>query len=143
MQTAAWFSYCCHKLRLFKLVEQNTGGCSPVNWLSQTRRNVTIEFLDLNFWSRRKLSKNSVFYENMNTAAFFRRNNKIWRKDLLCKSSTVASNQVTCQTSDITKEFRETAIQFHGTFHGLKITNWLPSLSDIDILRDSVPDLKI
>ena len=44
---------------------------------------------------------------------------------------------------DITKEFRETAIQFHGTFHGLKIINWLPSLFDIDILRDSVPDLKI
>ena len=26
---------------------------------------------------------------------------------------------------DITKEFWEKAIQFHGTFHGLKITNWL------------------
>ena len=26
---------------------------------------------------------------------------------------------------DITKEFREKAIQFHGTFHGLKITNWI------------------
>ena len=25
---------------------------------------------------------------------------------------------------DITKEFWEKAIQFHGTFHGLKITNW-------------------
>ena len=25
---------------------------------------------------------------------------------------------------DITKEFWEKAFQFHGTFHGLKITNW-------------------
>ena len=25
---------------------------------------------------------------------------------------------------DLTKEFWEKAIQFHGTFHGLKITNW-------------------
>ena len=25
---------------------------------------------------------------------------------------------------DITKEFWEKAVQFHGTFHGLKITNW-------------------
>ena len=24
----------------------NSGGCNPVNWLSQTRRNLTIEFLD-------------------------------------------------------------------------------------------------
>ena len=28
---------------------------------------------------------------------------------------------------DITKEFWEKAIQFHGTFHGLKITNWMES----------------
>ena len=26
---------------------------------------------------------------------------------------------------DITKEFQQKAIQFHGTFHGLKITNWI------------------
>ena len=26
---------------------------------------------------------------------------------------------------DITKEFWEKALQFHGTFHGLKITNWV------------------
>ena len=26
---------------------------------------------------------------------------------------------------DTTKEFWEKAIQFHGTFHGLKITNWI------------------
>ena len=28
------------------------------------------------------------------------------------------------KAGDITKEFWEKAIQFHGTFHGLKITNW-------------------
>ena len=43
-----------------------SGGCSPVNCLSQTRRNLAIEFLGLNFSSRRKLCKNSVFYEYMN-----------------------------------------------------------------------------
>ena len=47
-----------------------SGGCNPVNWLGQTRRNLTIEFLDLNFASRRKLCKNSVFWENMNTIAY-------------------------------------------------------------------------
>ena len=26
--------------------------------------------------------------------------------------------------SDVTEEFWEQTIQFHGTFHGLKITNW-------------------
>ena len=26
---------------------------------------------------------------------------------------------------DITKEFQQKAIQFHGTFHSLKITNWI------------------
>ena len=26
-----------------------SGGSNPVNWLSQTRRNLTVEFLDLNF----------------------------------------------------------------------------------------------
>ena len=31
---------------------------------------MTIEFLGLNVTSRRKLCKKSVFYENMNTAAF-------------------------------------------------------------------------
>ena len=25
---------------------------------------------------------------------------------------------------DMTKEFQQRAIQLHGTFHGLKITNW-------------------
>ena len=45
-------------------------GCSSINWFSQTRRNLTIEFLDLNFTNRRKLCKNSVFDKIMNTVAF-------------------------------------------------------------------------
>ena len=47
-----------------------SGGCNPLNWLSQTRRNLTIGFMDFNFASRRKLCKNSVFYGNRNIAAF-------------------------------------------------------------------------
>ena len=50
-----------------------SGGCSPVDWLSQTRRNLTTEFLDLKFESSRKLYKNLVFYENINTVAFIRK----------------------------------------------------------------------
>ena len=30
---------------------------------------------------------------------------------------------------DVAKEFWEKAIQFHGTFHGMKITNWVWNLS--------------
>ena len=45
-------------------------GCSPANWLSQTRRNLTIEFLNLNFASRKKLCKNLAIYEKINTVAF-------------------------------------------------------------------------
>ena len=42
---------------------------TSVNWLSQTKKNLIIEFLDLNFASRRKLCKNSIFYEKMNSVA--------------------------------------------------------------------------
>ena len=38
--------------------------------MSQNRGNLITEFIDLNFAKRRKLCKNSVFYENMNTVAF-------------------------------------------------------------------------
>ena len=37
-------------------------GWSPVNWLSQTRRNLATEFLNLNFASRRKLCLNLTLY---------------------------------------------------------------------------------
>ena len=57
-------------MALRKKMDQASGGCSPVNWLRQTRRNVAIEFLDLNFARRKKLCKNSVFDGNMNTVVF-------------------------------------------------------------------------
>ena len=79
--------------------------------MSQTRRNLTIEFLDLNFASRRKLCKNSVFCENMNTVAYI-----LFRKAFIFSCFCL--------------------FQYHKCIA-------LPSLSDIDVLRDSVPDLKI
>ena len=54
----------------------------------------------------------------------FQRNNRLWHKSLVCKSSSVVFNQVTTKPGDITIEFWEKAIQLHGTFHGSKITNW-------------------
>ena len=79
--------------------------------MRQTRRNLTIEYLDLNFASKRNLCKNSVFYENMNTAAFIL--------------------------------FGKVFIFSHFCSFPFRKCIPLPSLSDIDILRDSVPDLKI
>ena len=38
-------------------------GPSPVNWLSQIRRNLTIEFLDLNFASRKNYVKTQYSME--------------------------------------------------------------------------------
>ena len=88
-----------------------SGGCSPVNWVSPTRRNFTIEFLDLNFASRRKLFKNSVLYENINTVAF------------------ILFGKVFIFSRFCSFPFRKCIP--------------LPSLSDIDISRDGVLDLKI
>ena len=92
-------------------VPKTSGGCSPVKWLSQTRRNLIIESLDLNFASRRKLCENSVFYENMNTVAF------------------ILFGKVFIFSRFCSFPFRKCIP--------------LPSLSDIHILRDSVPDLNI
>ena len=78
--------------------------------MSQTKRNLTIKFLDLNFASRRKLCKNSVFYENMKIFAF-----------VLFWKVFIFSRFCSCP-------FRKCIA--------------VPNLSDIDILRDSVPDLK-
>ena len=39
-----------------------SGGCIPVSWLSQTRRNLTTEFLDLNFASRTKCCVIRILY---------------------------------------------------------------------------------
>ena len=44
--------------------------CSPINWLCQTRRNLTIVFLNLNFAGRRKLCKNSAFHEKSSHRCF-------------------------------------------------------------------------
>ena len=52
-------------LRIF-----SSGEFSPVNWLNKIRRNLTIEFLNFNFASRRKLCQNSKFYEKINIFAF-------------------------------------------------------------------------
>ena len=32
------------------------GGCSPINWLSQTKTNLTLEYMNLNFASATKLT---------------------------------------------------------------------------------------
>ena len=79
--------------------------------MSQTRENLTIELLDLNFESRRKLCKNLVFYENMNTVEFILFG-KVFIFSRFCSFPFCKSMS-------------------------------LPSLSNIDILRDSVSDLKI
>ena len=93
------------------LITGNSGGCNPVNCLSQTRRNLTIEFLDLNFTSRRKLCENSVFSENMNTAAFIL--------------------------------FGIVFVFLHFCSFPFRKRIPLSSLSETDIFRDNVPDLKI
>ena len=90
--------------------ECSTRAVEDASWLSQTRRSLTIGFLDLNFASRRKLYKNSVYYENMNTVAFI-----LFGKDFI----------FTCFCSF-------SFSQVH-----------IPSFSDVSILWDSVPDLKI
>ena len=33
-----------------------SGGCNPINWLNQTRRNSTIEYLNLNFCNHTKIN---------------------------------------------------------------------------------------
>ena len=48
---------------------------------------------------------------------FFQRSNRIWRIGLVCKASSIASNQ----TGDITNEFLENAIRFHGLFKDWKL----------------------
>ena len=54
----------------------------------------------------------------------FRKNNRIWCKGLICKASSVASHQTMwCNKIMLKKD-----IQFHGTFHGLRISNWIAIL---------------
>ena len=39
-----------------------SGGCNPVNWLSQTRGNLTIEYMNLNFVTTPKLTPLHSFF---------------------------------------------------------------------------------
>ena len=45
-----------------KTLAKCSGGCSPVNWSSQTRRNLRIEYLNLNFVTTPKLTPVHSFY---------------------------------------------------------------------------------
>ena len=47
---------------MYKITYRFSGGCNPVNWLSQTRRNLTIEYLNLNFVTTPKLTPLHSFY---------------------------------------------------------------------------------
>ena len=59
-----------------KAIEQYSGRCSLVNWLNQTRRNLTIKFLNLNFVSTPKLTLLYSFYHFMQKKVKF-----LYRKD--------------------------------------------------------------
>ena len=43
------------------------------------------------------------------------------------------------KTGDITKDVEEKAIQFHGTFHGLKITEWMCRLQIFYMMKSFYP----
>ena len=54
-----WFIFfLCHLCHFNKI----SGGCIRVNWLSQTRKKLTIEYLNLNFVSTPKLTPLYSFY---------------------------------------------------------------------------------
>ena len=72
------------------------------------------------------------------TKLLFRRNNRIWCKGLVFKSSRVASNQVIQRIKWYNKRLLTKAIQFHGTLHGLKITNCVLDLGS----RQSGTDIR-
>ena len=60
-----WYSYDRSFLRYF-LIECTSGGCNPVNWLNQTRINLTIEYLNMNFVTTGKLTPlHSIFAEKV------------------------------------------------------------------------------
>ena len=50
------------KLQFIECVSLFSGGCNLVNWLSQTRKNLTIEYLNLNFVITPKLTPLHSFY---------------------------------------------------------------------------------
>ena len=59
-----------------KAIEQYSGRCSLVNWLNQTRRNLTIKYLNLNFVSTPKLTLLYSFCHFMQKKVKF-----LYRKD--------------------------------------------------------------
>ena len=49
-----------------------SGGCNPINWLNQTKRNLTIEYINLNFVTRPKLIPlHSFFAEKVFISCFW------------------------------------------------------------------------
>ena len=57
----------------------------------------------------------------------FRRSNRVWRKASFSSRPVSRLIRWYIKPGDLTKEFWEKAIQFHETFHGLKITNYFQS----------------
>ena len=55
----------------------------------------------------------------------FLRNDRIWKIGLVCKASSFVSHQTRWNKTIFTK-----TIQFHGTFHELKITNWYHAFTE-------------
>ena len=53
-----YFIILLHGYTFYKIQIQysHSGGCSPVNWLNQTSKNLTIEYLNLNFVTTQKLT---------------------------------------------------------------------------------------
>ena len=69
---------CLITINLMKLTAQqhikqldSSGGCNPINWLNQTRRNFSIKYLNLNFVTTPKLrGLHSFFLEKVFILAF-------------------------------------------------------------------------
>ena len=55
----------------------------------------------------------------------FLRNDRIWKIGLVCKTASFVSHQTRWNKTIFTK-----TIQFHGTFHELKITNWYHAFTE-------------
>ena len=74
-----------------------------------------------------KLHDNFFYFNVFQFLAF----KSIWHKGLVCKSSTVALLiRWYNKPGDTAKELWEKAIQFHETFHGLKITNCFETVAE-------------
>ena len=61
-----------YKWSLPQDVTSYSGGCNPINWSNQTRRNLTIEYLNLNFVTIPKLIPlHSFFAEKVFISCFW------------------------------------------------------------------------